>query len=169
MADKVLVAYGSKYSATAGIAEKIGEILCEEGLQVDVLQAKQVGDLAQYDAFVIGSAVYMGQWRKEVSSLLKKNEEPLSAKPVWLFSSGPVEEGDPVKLAEGWSIPKSLQPIIDRIQPHDTTVFHGAIDINKLNFFEKLIGRMLKITVADYRDWDSIAAWAKTIAGELKK
>ncbi|MFC1921369.1 flavodoxin domain-containing protein [Chloroflexota bacterium] len=169
MAEKVLVVYGSKYGATAGIAEKIGAILREEGLQVDVLQADHTGDLTQYDAFVIGSAVYMGQWRKEVSSIIKNNEKLFVGKPVWLFSSGPVEEGDPVKLAEGWSLPKSLQPVTDRIKPRDITIFHGAIDVNKLNFLEKLIGRMLKITVADYRDWDAITNWTKNIAGELKK
>jgi menaquinone-dependent protoporphyrinogen oxidase len=169
MADRVLVAYASKYGATEGIAEKIGEILREEGLEVDVLQAKQVGDLTQYDAFVIGSAVYIGQWRKEASNFLKKNENLIAGKPVWLFSSGPLGEGDAIELMEGWQYPTQLQPVIDRIKPRDTTVFSGSADTNKMNFFERFIIRMVKAEFGDFRDWHSIESWTKTIAGELKK
>jgi menaquinone-dependent protoporphyrinogen oxidase len=44
----VLVAYASKYGATAEIARRIGETLAQEGWQVKVLPADQVPDLAIY-------------------------------------------------------------------------------------------------------------------------
>jgi menaquinone-dependent protoporphyrinogen IX oxidase len=59
---RVLVAFASKHGGTQGIAERIGEKLVVAGQQVDVLPAKQVGDLTSYGAFVIGSAAYMGSW-----------------------------------------------------------------------------------------------------------
>ena len=37
---KVLVAYASKHGATAEITEKIGQVLRESGLQVDVSPVK---------------------------------------------------------------------------------------------------------------------------------
>jgi menaquinone-dependent protoporphyrinogen oxidase len=43
---RVLVTYGTKHGATAGIAEKIGAVLREAGLGVDVLPVDRVGDLA---------------------------------------------------------------------------------------------------------------------------
>ncbi len=32
----ILVAYETKYGSTATVAEKIGDVLCEEGFQVDI-------------------------------------------------------------------------------------------------------------------------------------
>ena len=42
---RVLVAHATKYGAAAGIAEKIGAVLREAGLGVDVLPVDRVGDL----------------------------------------------------------------------------------------------------------------------------
>jgi menaquinone-dependent protoporphyrinogen oxidase len=167
--DKVLVAYGTKYGATAEIAEKIGQVLREADLQADVLSADSVGDLSSYQAIVLGSAVYIGGWRKEASKFLKANEAALAKKPVWLFSSGPTGEGDPVELVQGWRFPGKLKPIADRIQPRDIAIFHGAADVDKLNFLEKWMLKNVKAPVGDFRDWEAIAAWTTGIAAALQK
>ena len=62
MARKVLVAYGSKHGGTREIAERIGQVLQEAGLAVTARSADETGDVASYDAVVLGSAVYAGQW-----------------------------------------------------------------------------------------------------------
>jgi menaquinone-dependent protoporphyrinogen oxidase len=169
MDKKVLVAYGTKYGSTAEIAGKIGEVLNDSGLQTEVLPVKQTGDINQYDAVVLGSAVYVGQWRKEAVEFLKSNESILAGRPVWLFSSGPVGEGDPVELLKGWKFPDSLQSIIDHIHPRDVAVFHGNIDISRLNFIQKLAIKNVKAPIGDFRDWKAITAWAASIADALKK
>jgi menaquinone-dependent protoporphyrinogen oxidase len=168
MESKVLVAYGTKYGATAGIAEKIGETFRGAGLQADVSSAGTVADLTPYVAVVLGSGVYAGQWRKEAVAFLTANEQPLAERPVWIFSSGPLGEGDPVEMVNGWTLPAALQPVVDRIQPREIVVFHGALDKAKLNLFEKLIMRMLKAPAGDFRDWEAIAAWAQGIAAALQ-
>lgn len=168
MQPKVLVAYATKYGATAGIAEKIGHVLQEAGLQAQVLPVEQVHDLAPYGAVVLGSAVYVGQWRKEAAAFLKAQEEALAQRPVWLFSSGPLGEGDPVQLMKGWRFPEDLQPIADRIGPRDIAFFHGALDPGKLSLGERLLLRALKAPAGDYRDWKAISAWASSIAEALK-
>ena len=71
METRVLVVYATKYGATAGIAEKIGQVLQEAGLSVDVQPADQAGDPTAYQAVVLGSAVYVGRWRKEAARYLK--------------------------------------------------------------------------------------------------
>ena len=65
---------------------------------------------------VLGSAVYIGRWRKEAARFLKANEKILSHRLVWLFSSGPTGKGDPIKLTDGWLFPKALQPIADELK-----------------------------------------------------
>lgn len=166
---QVLVTYATKYGATAEIAEKIGEVLRQEGLPVDVLPVNQVGDLTPYTAVILGSAVYIGRWRKEAIKFLEANEEMLAERPVWLFSSGPTGEGDLVELLKGWRFPEAQQPIADRIQPRDIAVFHGALNRDKLNFIEKWMIKNVKAPVGDFRDWQAITAWATAVADALRQ
>jgi menaquinone-dependent protoporphyrinogen oxidase len=168
MEKKVLVAYASKQGATAEIAEKIGDIIRDAGLVVDVFPAGQVRDPGVYDAIVLGSAVYYGRWQKDAVSFLKRNEKVLADLPVWFFSSGPVGEGDPVELLDGWRFPALQQEIADRIQPRGIIVFHGVLRNDKLNFFEKWVMNNFESPEGDFRDWDAITAWAENIAEGLK-
>jgi menaquinone-dependent protoporphyrinogen oxidase len=164
---RVLVAYAAKYGATKEIAERIGGVLREAGLHVDVLPADRAGDVGAYRAVVVGSAVYIGQWRKEAVKFIKANERALAEKPVWLFSSGPMGEGDPEELTEGWRLPGKLQPIADRIGPRDIAVFHGAVNPGKLNAIERWMLKNVGTPAGDYRDWEAIGGWAAGIAAEV--
>ena len=168
MDKKILVAYATKYGATGEIADKVGEVLQGTGFQVDVSPVDRVQDLTSYGAVVLGSAVYIGKWRKEAVKLLKENQEALAERQVWLFSSGPLGEGDPVELLDGWSLPTSLQPIVDRIQPRDIAVFHGYLNPEKINFLEKWMLKNIQSPIGDFRDWEAITSWAESIAAELK-
>jgi len=168
MDTRVLVAYATKYGATTGIAEKIGQVILQAGMQTDVLPTDSVSDIASYKAIVLGSAVYVGQWRKEAVAFLEKNEKAMSKLPVWFFSSGPTGTGDPVQLMQGWRFPEAQQPIADRIQPRDTAFFHGVLDLTKLSLAEKLLIKGIKAPVGDFRDWDAITSWAAAIADALK-
>jgi len=70
---------------------------------------------------------------------------------------------------KGQRFPKSLKPVIDHIKPRNITVFHGFINIDKLNFFERFAFKKSPAMQGDFRDWDAIISWAKSIASELKK
>ena len=64
------VVFASKYGNTAEIAERIGKVLREAGLQTDVLPANRVESTA-YQAVVLGSAVYIWYVAKRSSIILK--------------------------------------------------------------------------------------------------
>jgi len=169
MVHHVLVAYASKHGSTAGIAERIGAALREEGLDVDVLPAKAVDDLAVYTAVVLGSAVYIGRWQKPAARLLQIHEGTLAGMPVWISSSGPTGQGEPLELTQGWRLPGKLQPVVGRIAPRDVAVFHGALSADRLGFLEKWIINNVKAPLGDFRDWQAITRWAKGIAGVLRE
>jgi menaquinone-dependent protoporphyrinogen oxidase len=166
--EKILVAYATKYGSTEKIAKKIDEVLRQAGLQTDVVPVDRVRDLSPYKAVILGSAVYIGKWRKEAVEFLKKNVQALAERPVWLFSSGPTGEGDPVELLKGWRIPAELQPFIDQIKPRDIAVFHGSLSLDKMNFIEKGMIKNVKAPVGDFRDWEAITAWATSISEALR-
>ena len=169
MAEKVLVAYASKYGATKEIAERIGRVLKDAGLWVEVRDVEEAHGLDSYQGIVLGSAVYAGGWRKEAADFLKANEQALARRPVWLFSSGPTGEGDPVELMQGWRFPEALQPIAEKVNPRQIAFFGGELDLDKLNLPEKLIVKAMKAPVGDYRDWATIEPWAREIAEALEE
>ena len=169
MNNTVLVAYSSKYGATREIAEEITETLRKKEIQADLRSADSVEDIQGYKAVILGSAIYVGQWPKSAVSFLKKNQENLMGVPVWLFSSGPSGEGDPLQLVDGVRFPASLKPLIDSIHPLDITVFHGDINLNKINAMEKwAIKNVVKKPFGDFRDWDSINRWTLSVVERMK-
>lgn len=170
MKGNILVAYASKYGATQEIAQKIGEVLRQAGLQADVLPVTGVRDLSPYQAVILGSAVYIGQWPTDAVAFLRAHEKTLAVLPVWLFSSGPTGEGDPVELVGGRRLPASVKPVVERIRPRDVTVFHGWIDPKKINWIENWsIQNLVKKPFGDFRDWDMIVDWTTQIAAAVKE
>ena len=110
---RVLVACASRHGSTVEIAAEIADVLRRDvpGAVVDLRDAVQAGEVAGYDAAVIGSAVYMGRWLPAARDLVEEHREVLSAMPVWLFSSGPV--GDPpVPVDELAEVRRSAPPSV---------------------------------------------------------
>jgi menaquinone-dependent protoporphyrinogen oxidase len=102
---RVLVAYGTKTGGTAGIADMIGTTLAGAGLHVDVSPAEPRMDIAGYDAVIVGGGLYAGRWHRP---FLKQHAAMLRTKPVWLFSSGPLDDSasvreiPPVRWVQRW-------------------------------------------------------------------
>jgi menaquinone-dependent protoporphyrinogen oxidase len=166
-ARQVLVAYATKHEATREIAERIRDVLQGDGLDVRLHDVAEAPDPRPFDAAILGSAVYIGKWRKEFGAFLDRHVAALAAIPVWVFSSGPTGEGDPVELLDGWTHPEGSQETLDRIAPRDVAVFHGVLDPDDLNLVERLMIRQVKAATGDHRDWHAIEAWARGIADEL--
>ncbi|MCS7038933.1 MAG: flavodoxin domain-containing protein [Anaerolineae bacterium] len=167
MSHHVLVAYATKYGATAEIAERIAQVLRTAGLTVVVAAADATADLRPYTAVVLGSAVYAGAWRKEAVAFLEAQAEGLAQRPLWRFSSGPTGQGDPVALLKGWRFPDAQRPLLERIRPRDIALFHGRLDPARLNLAERLLIKGIKAPTGDFRDWPAIEAWAQGIADAL--
>jgi menaquinone-dependent protoporphyrinogen oxidase len=165
---RVLVAYATKHHSTAEIALAIAEEIRKfPQLVVDLELVEDVKNIAPYEVVVLGSAVYMGQWRDEAAYFLKKHEQELAQRSVWLFSSGPTGDGDPKTLLKGWVFPESLQPYADCVKPRDIALFHGRLEPDWLNLFEKAAIKFVGAQAGDSRDWNLVRNWAKGIAQAL--
>lgn len=160
---RVLVTAASKYGATGEIARAIGEVLTEHGLDTTVLPCEQVDTVGGYDAVVLGGAVYAGHWLKPARALVDRSGDALAARPVWLFSSGPV--GDPPKPEED---PVDVAEILAATKAREHRVFAGRLVRKQLSFGDKAIAVALRVPDGDFRDWADIKGWAAEIAAALR-
>lgn len=144
----VLVAYASKHGATREIAEALRHDLRSRGIDADVVRADEVGGFDDYDAVVLGSAVYMGNWLPAAQAL----RDRCTHEHLWLFSSGPL--GDPPLPA-----PPDVGPR-HRVIP-------GKLSRGGLSLAERGIARLVKAQYGDFRDWAAVAELADEIADEL--
>lgn len=91
MPRSVLVAYGTTNGSTARIAETIAEVLRKEGMPAEAVPARSVTDVSSYDAVVVGGGLYAGRWHKDARRFVRRHGRELAERPLWLFSSGPLD------------------------------------------------------------------------------
>lgn len=173
----VLVAYASRHGSTAEIAERIADRLCDAGHSAEAVSVDEVGEVEKYDVFVIGSAAYMFHWLKGATKFVKRHRAVLGARPVWLFSSGPVgtdlvdDKGRDIFEA---SRPKEFDALGPSIRPRGEKVFFGALDPDAPpsgaaeRFMNLMPAAKSSLPSGDFRDWDAIDAWASEIAAALE-
>ena len=159
---RILVVAASRHGSTAQIARAIGVRLRDRGHDVDVLEPTEAPSTEGYDAVVIGSGVYAGSWLKDAREFVETNADALSARRVWLFSSGPLED------TESDTIPAQK---IDRLTSLTGSlghhVFAGRLDRSELNRAERLLTKIVHAPDGDFRDWDDVTRWADQIADAL--
>jgi menaquinone-dependent protoporphyrinogen oxidase len=177
LAMNVLVAYATRHGATAGIAERIADILRDEGFDVHLAKIDELKSLDGYDAFIIGSAAYYFHWLKEASRFIRANLETLRERPVWIFSSGPL--GTEKVDADGHDVLKGAEPrefaeVGRDVGARAQRVFFGAFDPDAEpvglmeRFTRKLPAVREALPTGDFRDWTEIERWAHAISSELR-
>jgi menaquinone-dependent protoporphyrinogen oxidase len=160
---KVLVAVASLHEATHGIAEVVADELRTTGLEVDLRDAGDVTGVAEYQAVVLGSAVYTGDWLPDARHFVRAYGVALKAIPVWLFSSGPIGAGDETTLGD----PPAVQELMKATGAREHWVFSGRLDKQALDVAEQSVTKVVEAPEGDYRDLGAIIEWARSIASSL--
>jgi menaquinone-dependent protoporphyrinogen oxidase len=159
---RILVTVASRHGSTTQIGETIGHELQDKGLAVDIAPPGAVQSLADYDAVILGSAVYEDHWLAPAKDFAIRFRDELAKRPVWLLSSGPVGKSATSQDKD----PADVAAIRRDIHPRDHHVFAGKLDPNALKFPH--ISQVLFHSMSgDFRDWDEISRWADDIASQL--
>lgn len=164
---RALVTAASRNGSTTAIAQTIGEVLRSRGLEVTIAPPDEVGPLGEFDAVVLGSAVYAGHWLAPSIELARRIGGELPGRPVWLFSSGPV--GDPSRriVQKMGADPVDLPAVLDATRAREHKVFAGKLDRHSLQGIQRAALFFFRSLEGDFRDWHSIRSWAETIAEQL--
>lgn len=172
---RVLVTFVSRSGSTAEIATRIADRIGAAGIDTDCVSVTDGPLVSEYDAFVVGSAVYLGQWEKAAHAFINAHAETLTSHPTWLFSSGPLgteptlENGED-KLSGAVSAGE-LEWLTRTVRPRSHAVFFGAFDAGRaalgVRMFRLLPAGRKLLEEGDFRDWPAIDAWAEEIAASL--
>lgn len=160
MPARVLVAYASKLGSTAAIAETMAQVLRDGGHQAVAMPARDVQSLDDWDAVILGSAIYAAFWQKDARRFTERFHDELARRPLWLFSGGPLDR----RLAKG-DLP---------ITPHGAEITAGLGARAHRTFGGRLAPdadvdpHVLQTHhIGDFRDWRSIVDYAYSIGQEL--
>ncbi len=159
---KVLVTVASRHGATREIGEVIGEVLREAGFVVDLADPDDVETVEPYQAVVLGSSVYVGRWAASARAMVDRCASSLSARPVWLFSSGPV--GSPPAPEAG---AEEVPAILARVGARGHRTFPGRLDTGGLGLAERAAVALLQAEQGDFRVWRDVEDWGAAIAAQL--
>ena len=178
---KALVIYGTRWGGTVGIAKKIGEVLKEEGYDVDVVDCKKNPQtLNSYGLFVVGSGIKGDKWTKETTNFLEKNAELLRAKKTALFVSCYMSCSEQKTREKGKNL--YLEKVAEKygLKPICLGFFGAFMDFRKSHGL--LVDILVRVNrkslrergldtskVHDTRDWDAIEAWARQVAKSCMK
>jgi menaquinone-dependent protoporphyrinogen oxidase len=163
MARRVLVTYGSKRGGTSGIADILADALRGHGLWVHLKPAGSVrGDIDDYDAVIVGGALYAGRWHRHARRFVRRHSAQLRDRPVWLFSSGPLDDS-----ADETDVPPTAQveEVARAIGARAHRTFGGRLAEDARGYVAR---RMVHDGRAgDFRDRSIVRGWAAEIAEEL--
>jgi menaquinone-dependent protoporphyrinogen oxidase len=158
---RVLVTWGTEHGGTEGIARIIGEQIRSDAVDVDLVPANQTRGLEPYDAVIIGGALYANRWQRDARRFVLRNTKALRQVPVWLFSSGPLDDS-----AEREAIAPTTQvkAFMERIGARGHVTFGGRLEPNAKGF---PASSMAKTNAGDWRSPERIRTWAAQVAREL--
>jgi len=184
---KTLIAFCTRYGATASTSEEIAKVLKEEGFEVHVanLKTEKVKDISEYDFIIIGAGMQMFRWCKESEKFLEKFQKELREKKTVIFISSGAQaileyDGQTEEMEKNWQ-----KFLIDKVEKYSLNpvalcMFGGVWDYNKMGFvFKKTMSpfrmkleevgiKEVEPGVYDTRDWDEIRNWTKDLAQKVK-
>jgi menaquinone-dependent protoporphyrinogen oxidase len=159
----VLLAYATRFGSTQEVAEAVAASLREAGLKVDLRLMREVESLDQYEAVVLGAAIYNTKWHAEAHQFLARHQAALTQRPVAIFTLGPISSSANAKRNSRRQLDKELTKY-PWLKPAVVEIFAGKYDSKKpgMGFFERLL------PARDYRDWAAIRAWANALPAQLE-
>jgi menaquinone-dependent protoporphyrinogen oxidase len=153
----ILVAYGTKHGSTGEVADAVAQTLVHFGLAVETLPAARVDDVSQYEAVVVGGALYAGRWHPDALRLLKRYKATLASIPVAVFGMGPkTTEEHEIRQARA-QLDTALAKVPE-VEPCAVAIFGGVVDPEQLRF------PFNRMPASDARDWAAIRGWAVDVA-----
>ncbi len=192
---RVLVSYATNSGSTAEVAAAVAAELTAAGHAAEVRPMANVTALDGYDAVVMGAPMIFG-WQLAARRFLKRHQKTLAAQKVACFACAmrltraPGETLPPIPLALdpnlvsdpakpgalnlkerfttiGYYL-KSMLGGAPAVQPLSVAFFGGRLEMYRLKWWQAaFVMIIVQAAPGDYRDWNSIKAWAQVLGKQL--
>ena len=157
---KVLIVFGSERGGTAGVAQLAGASFRDAGWTAEVRDASVPGPV-DADAVVVGGALYANRWHRAARHFVRRHEAALLDRPVWLFSSGPLD--DSARAGDIAAVPQ-VQAIARRLEARGHMTFGGRLEPGAKGILARQMARKMS---GDWREPDHVAEWVRQILHDL--
>jgi menaquinone-dependent protoporphyrinogen oxidase len=140
----------------------ISDALVADGCEVVLEPARDVREFADVQAVIVAGALYANRWDRHARRFVRRNTAALRKVPVWLVSSGPLNDS-----AETSDIPptRQLVKLANRVSARGQITFGGRLAPDARGFPARA---MAKTTAGDWRDGDHVRRWVASVARELR-
>jgi menaquinone-dependent protoporphyrinogen oxidase len=157
----ILVAYASKHGSTHEVAERVAsELAGAPSTAVDVRPAADIRVVDDYDAVVLGGALYMGRLHADARRFLRRHRNTLASRPLAVFAMGPQTSGDADLEGSRRQLDRALARVPE-LEPLSVAIFGGVLRPSELHF------PFNRMDPVDARDWETIHDWATTVRDSL--
>lgn len=165
MSHRILIAYASRTGVTAEYAQILAQAPAFAADSVQVLKMQDVRDLDGFDAVILGSSVRFGQWLAEAQKFVEGHQAALAQRPTALFTVHDLNRGD--DAASRVQREAYLVKVRPLLQARCEGFFVGRTDTARLNFFERLLTRMIPQDAGEPASPQALQAWAQTARAAL--
>ena len=140
----------------------IGDTLTEAGCHAIVRGAAEVGDLAGIDAVIVAGGLYANRWHRDARRFVRRNAAALRVLPVWLVSSGPLDDS-----ATQHDIPPTSQvtKLVARVGARGHVTSGGRLAADAKGFPASVLA---KKKAGDWRDPAHVRSWVASVVSELR-
>ena len=110
---------------------------------------------------IVVSALYANRWHRETRRFIRRHTAALREMPVWLVSSGPLDDS-----AEQADIPptKQVAKLANRIGARGHVTFGGRLSPHATGF---PASAMAKTHAGDWRDENHVRSWVESLVAAL--
>ncbi|WP_158059073.1 menaquinone-dependent protoporphyrinogen IX dehydrogenase [Halorussus halophilus] len=176
---RVLLLYGTTEGQTATIAERIADVLADNGHEPTLVHTKHLPDgfsLGDYDAAVIGASIHAGTHQKYVREFVKAHAAELNEMPSAFYS---VSLTAATGTQEAWDTAREmLEDFLAETgwEPDATAVVPGALKYSEYGVLKRFMMKRIAGEAGgdtdtsrdyEYTDWNEVAEFAKEFGESL--
>ena len=162
MANRILVAYASRFGATREVAEAIARTIREAGAEVDLIPAVDAEDIRAYRAVLLGSPINQGQWLPSAIEFVNKHREQLESRPVVYFVVGLTLRRDTPKNRAKM---RQVLDFLPKVNLVATGLFGGSV--RQVPWPLRILLMLVTRVTGDLRDWEAIEGWTRDLLPRL--